>query len=557
MRRSAPHPYVETLKGLLAAGKIGRRQFLRSATLLGLSAAVAYGVVGRLGKGTQLQAARAPLPMGGALRIAMPVPDLSQPRRYAWIEPEIARQVVPTLTRDGPDGVTRPHLLDSWDVSADLRSWTLHLRRDVRWRKGGRLTADQVAWNLRGALDETAGSPALSLMGPYMLGAADSGGVDGAGGSRRALWDADAIEVLDPYTLRLNTRVPQVALPQHLQHGALCMLDPAEDGIFGPGSNGTGGFELVEIAPGERALLKKAASHWGEHGPFLDTVEFVDFGEDPGAAIAALAEGKVAGLYRVELAQLDAVKQMAHAQLYEAPSATTSVARMKVSEPPFSDPRVRKAMRLAIDCQAVLEAAVGEHGLPGEHHHVCSIQQDYAKLHGMTRDLEAARALLAAAGFPDGFKCEILVKDEPGWQLAAVEAMRAQWAEAGVKVRIRKAPWSLYWELWNKVPFGFTDWAHEQLGSTSLALAYRSGARWNESGYANPEFDRLLDKVEATLDLPARRAVMAELEKLMQEDGPIVQPLWISTFAAYDRRVQGFVLYSNRNLFADELALGG
>lgn len=557
MRFGGPHSYVDTLKRLLAERRIGRRAFLRNATLLGLSAAAAYGVVERLSGGAPLQAARVPLPRGGTLRVAMRVPDLSHPHRYAWIEPEIARQVVPALTKTGPDSITRPHLLDSWRVSEDLRSWTLHLRRDARWRKGGRLTAEQVAWNLRRVLDESSGSPAFGLMASYMLDLVDTGTIDESGNPVRVrgLWDASAIEVLDTYTLRLNTRVPQIALPQHLQHGALSILDPAEDGVFGPGSNGTGVFELVEVEPGKRALLRAVHGHWRDALPYLDEVQFIDLGEDLAESVAALAARRVDLLRRVGMADLDAIGQMDHVQLHEAPSAATAVARMRVDEPPFSDPRVRKALRLAIDCERVLAASHGRHGLSGEHHHVCPIQPDYAALPTMTRDVDAARKLLAEAGFADGLHCEILVKDEPGWELAAIEEMRDHWAEAGIKVRIRKVPWSLYWELWNKVPFGFTNWAHDSLGSINLGLAYRSGAPWNESGYHNPDFDRLLSTAEATLDIDARHKVMAEIEKLMQEDGPIVQPVWVSVFAAHDKRVKGFELYPSQSLFLDELAV--
>jgi peptide/nickel transport system substrate-binding protein len=559
MRRGRPHPYIHTLTTLLAAGRIDRRQFLRNATLLGLSAAAAYGLIEQLTGTAISQAAKTAMSYGGSLRIAMRVPDLSRPHLYAWIEPEIARQVVPTLTKTGPDSITRPHLLESWEASDDLRSWTLHLRTGLRWRKGNRLTAEQVAWNLQRALDSSLNSPALGLMAPYMLDLVDTGAVDEAGTPVmvRGLWDANAIEVVDTHTLRLNTRIPQVAVPQHLQHGALSILDPAEDGIFGPGSNGLGAFELVETEPGKRALLKAVDSYWGEQGPFLDAIEFVDLGDDTSAAIAALAERRVDGIYRVELGELDRLAAIENVVIYETPSAMTAVARMKVTEEPFTDPRVRQAMRLAIDCEGVRAAALGTRGLAGEHHHVCPIQPDYAKLPRMGRDVEAARALLAEAGFADGLKCEILVKDEDGWELAAVEEMKAQWKDAGIKVRIRKVPWSLYWELWNKVPFGFTNWAHDSLGTINLGLAYRSGAAWNESGYANREFDRLLSQAESTLDVEARRGTMSEIEKLMQQDGPIVQPLWAPVFAAYDRRVKGFELYPSRALFADELAVEG
>ena len=71
------------------------------------------------------------------------------------------------------------------------------------------------------------------------------------------------------------------------------------------------------------------------------------------------------------------------------------------------------------------------------------------------------------------------------------------------------------------------------------------------------EFDsgRLLSTAEATLDIEARHKIMAEIEKLMQEDGPIVQPLWVSVFAAHDERVRGFELYPSQSLFLDELAV--
>lgn len=561
MTGGKPHPLIHVLTAELEVGRIDRRRFMRDAVLVGLGAAAAYSIADRITGGrntpTADTAVPAALPRGGTLKIALRVPDLSDPRRYAYVEPEIARQVVPTLTRPGPDGITRPLLLESWEASPDLRSWTLRLRRDVRWRKGGRLTSHQVAWNLRRVLDVEAGSPALGIFAPYMLDMVDTGERDQAGNPVlvRGLWDANAIETVDTYTVRINTRVPQIALPQHLQHGALCILDPHEDGVFEPGSNGTGAFELVEADPGHHALLHAVADHWMPGRPYLDAVQFVDLGDDHETAIRALAEGGVDLLYRVELGDLEALGAMENVRVVETPSALTAVARMKVSEAPFDDPRVRKALRLAIDCERVLAAALGGHGLVGEHHHVCPIQEDYAKLPPMRRDVAAAKALLAEAGHPDGLKCEILVKDEPGWEVAAVEEMCRQWKEAGISVRIRKAPWSLYWELWNKVPFGFTTWAHDSLGSIILGLAYRSGATWNESGYSNPEFDRLLSTAEATLDLEQRREVMAEIERLMQEDGPIVQPVWASVFAAHRERVKGFVLNPSRAIFADEIAL--
>jgi peptide/nickel transport system substrate-binding protein len=88
-----------------------------------------------------------------------------------------------------------------------------------------------------------------------------------------------------------------------------------------------------------------------------------------------------------------------------------------------------------------------------------------------------------------------------------------------------------------------------------LALAYRTGAPWNESGYSNPEFDKLLTKAEGILDPNKRREVMVELEKIMQEEGPLIQPAWHTNFTFYDRRVQGFKLHPTNYIFGEELAI--
>ena len=154
----------------------------------------------------------------------------------------------------------------------------------------------------------------------------------------------------------------------------------------------------------------------------------------------------------------------------------------------------------------------------------------------MKRDVEAAKKLLAEAGFADGLETEIVCKPEPTWEQAAVETMVGQWKEAGLNVKINLMPSAKFWEVWDKVPFGFTEWTHRPLGIMVLGLAYRTGVPWNESAYSNKQFDELLTKAEGTLDVKARSEIVGELEKIMQEDGPIVQPLWRSTSSPSIRR---------------------
>ncbi len=489
------------------------------------------------------------MPKGGTLRFGMRVLDLSNPHAYSWFESDITRQVCEYLTRTGHDNITRPYLAESWEASEDLRTWTFRLRKEVKWHSGRDLIADDVIWNLNHVLDPSNGSSMLGLMSGYMLNQVKQGDKDTV-----ELWDANAIEKVDDHTLRLNTKQAQLAVPEHLFHYPMLILDPEENGVFKPGSNGTGAFELVDYTIGEKAVLKARSDYWGD-GPHLEQLEFIDLGDEAATGLAALASKQIDGLRETQVGILDAAKKIPHVQVYESATAQTAVARMKVTEKPFDDARIRTAMRLATDSAAVLSTALRDLGLPGEHHHVCPIHPEYAELPTMQRDVEAARKLLAEAGHPNGIDVEIATNADESWAVDAVQTMLEQWKEAGIRAKIKIMPGAQYWEVWDKVPFGMTNWTHRSLGVMVLSLAYRSGVPWNESSYSNPQLDALLDKAESTLDVEERRSIMAEIQKLMQEDGPIVQPIWRSVFTAMDKRVQGFRMHPTLYIFAEQLAI--
>jgi peptide/nickel transport system substrate-binding protein len=548
------HKLLGSLKQQLADKVMDRREFVRFAALLGMGAPAAYVLAGKItGEDFIAPALADDMPKGGVIKIAQRVPKLDNPHTFSWVyDSNSVRQVCGYLTRTGSDNVTRPHLASKWEASDDLKTWTFTMA-DVKWHSGRPFTAEDAAWNIMHCLDPKVGSSVIGLMKGYMLKDVDTGKKDDKGKEvmTTELWDPKAIEVKDHKTLILHLKEAQVAVPEHFFHYPFLMLDPAEKGVFKVGSNGTGSFKMTALEVGRKSVLTRIKDRPG----YVDEIQFIDLGDNSSAVVAALSSKQVDGVYQGNIEQFDIYKGIEHATIHQVVTAQTAVARMRSDSKPFDNPAVRKAVRMATDAAKTLQIAHKGVGTAAEHHHVAPVHPDYFQLPAMKRDVEGAKKVLADAGFKDGIDIEINCKPDPSWEQSAVEAMAEQWKEAGIRAKINVLPSNKFWEVWDKVPFGFTEWTHRPLGFMVLSLAYRTGVPWNESAYSNKEFDSLLTKAEGTLDIKARSEILGKLEKIMQEDGPIAQPLWRSVYAAYDKRVKGFEIHPTLYIFGETLAI--
>lgn len=420
-----------------------------------------------------------------------------------------------------PNNEVAPNLATGWEISEDGLTYTFTLRDGVSFHDGSAFTSADVVFTFNRLT--SVGSPALSLLGEFTVAA------------------PDAQTVVFTLTQRNADFLYGVA-----SRWALILKDGTNaPNVLGEGDaayasfNGTGPFVLTAYEPGVRAVFTANANYWMEGAPALAGVEMI-FINDPIAQVDALRGGAADFIFKLPVDQTEVLEAAEGITPILTATSQHPVVRLRADQGPGADVRVRQAFKLATDRAALNDILLQGRGVVGNNDPISPVFGAFFNAVESEYNPEAARALLAEAGYTDGLSMTLYTPDSLGYaDLATVLA--GQWAEAGINVAIEVRPENVYYSTdeWLTVDLGITGWGARPTPQAVLNEAYLSSGLYNESHWADEELDALIAQAGTIADPVERAAVYAQISAIFAERGPILIPYFAPLVSAVRSNVQG------------------
>ncbi|MBQ1074257.1 hypothetical protein KBX06_13955 [Micromonospora sp. C31] len=419
-------------------------------------------------------------------------------------------------------GEIKPAIAESWTQSGDGLTLTFKLRDNAVFHSGRKVTAADVKYSIERIQDPATRAPRA-----------------------RSYEGITSVTALDERTVEMKLAKPNAAILTLLSTAASSVVDRTvaeAGGLNGSVDGGSGPFKIASRVAGQAIKLDKHAQYWEPGVPYLDGMDFT-FNPDDNARAAAVRSGTVDFLWRPAPEFIDALKSDEKLKWYGGSGSLSLHLRLNTSKAPYDNVKVRQAIYLALDRQEILNVANSGFGTPLNAGYLPPDRFGALKepVYGKP-DIEKAKALLAEAGYPDGFETKLLVIATSAFQVRSAEVEQQQLAKIGIKVTIesveatiadtktKSADFDMY-----QSGFGLTYDPDERFTASFLP-----GGGLNYGNWVDKEYESLVVQARSEMDRDKRAALYQQAEKILAERGPVAMTFLNADFDVVQKDVMGY-----------------
>jgi peptide/nickel transport system substrate-binding protein len=501
-----------------AAGRLSRRDFIRRATVVGISAPALGSILAACGSSSSSSgsssstasssATGAP---GAVIKAGIVVPT-------AAINPvtvadqgglDMLAQTGEYLCLSGQGLNLQPVLATSWTPNSTADVWTFKIRQGVKFHNGASLTADDVVYTYKLQTNPTGSSNALSAF--------------------KGVLTPDGVQKVDDYTVAFHLAAPNGNFPYLTSSDNYNMIiipnnyDPAQ---WQSSFVGTGPFNLSSYTPKVGASFTRNESYWGTKA--LPSSTQFTFYADPASSILAMTGGSIDVLGQFAVTGGEALLNGSYNVIKLKTSAHRQLS-MRCDQAPFTDARVRQAIALTLNRPEIITALWKGYADVGNDSPFAPVfPSTNTSVAQRTQNVSQAKSLLSAAGHPSGFSTKLITEnflEIPEYAQIIVQSAAA----IGVKINLTVESSSQYY---GKATFGNSDWldatmslvdyGHRSVPNVFLTAPLESGGTWNAAHFANSQYDGLVKQYIAATDLSTQRSLAGQIEQLLLNETPII-----------------------------------
>ena len=449
------------------------------------------------------------------------------------------------------DGTLAPGQAESWETSEDGLTWTFHLRDGLKWSDGSALTANDFVYSWRRVCDPMVAAPYAETV----LGMVE-GFNDAIGGNLEAL----GVEAPDDTTFVVHLSQP---CSYFGSLAAFATLSPVQQATIDANGDGwavnadtyitNGCFYISEWVPGSYIMCTKNPNYWNADAIKLDGIKF-NLIEDPNASYSAYQTGEVLFIKDVPTEEIPSLE--GNAEFHVEPIIGTYYLSLNTEREPFNDPKVRKALSLAIDREYVANTLMqGTYSPASNFMGPGWIDTDgsqfidnanggkpYIDTANHEANVEEAKQLLADAGYPDGagFPSITYSTNDIGYHKVVAEYLQQAWAEIGVELQVDIVEWASFTPMRRNGDYDASrnGWVGDYSDpSNMLDLLYSSNGN-NDGKFNNAEYDAAMDTSRTTLDAAERSAALHKAEDILMNEAACVPVAYYNDFWLQSSKIQ-------------------